>query len=169
MPNKQNDITITIVSKNGNGLDANNREEVSGYLENENGEQTPEKTTKTSSKNNTIKIAASIAAAQLIEQAKYQANKYVSLSENYMFENTINFAESTIKNAIGIGSGIVSGFMVGGVIGAAVGGSFALLRTVIKNAETWEQQQIAINESNYNQNFSATRLGLEDNGKNTLN
>lgn len=172
MPNKQNDITITIVSKGENNLPSTN--EVPRL---ENSESDISNLAKSNSsidkkiqnQKRALSMAASLASAQIIEQAKYQANKYVRLSENYMFENTINFAESTIKNVMSIGGAIVGGAMVAGPLGAVVGGSFALLRSVVKMGETWEQQQIAINESNYSQNFSATRLGLEDNSKNTLN
>lgn len=170
MPNKQNDITITIVSKNSENLPTTSEDKGgSAKISTDNKSKITKTTNDIGNGKKLLAFAGSMAATQFIEQAKYQSNKYIRLSENYMFENTLNFAESTIKGVIGIGASAAAGAMVGGPIGAVLGGGFGILRQVVKMNETWEQQQISINENNYNRLFSATRLGLDNNSKNTLN
>ena len=186
MPGKQNDVKITIVAKNGGSTvspsegnnDASNINANSGNVPptdlgdvnvNSNVSLDNVASNSNSSKvKNAIGMITAAMVSTFTEQAKYQYNKYINLSENYLAENTVNMATNIIGAGVGIIGSALSGFYIAGPVGAVLGGSFFVLNKAIKMGEIQEQQQITLNTMNYNREYSAIRLGLID-SRNTQN
>lgn len=179
MANKNGDIRITIVSKGENNLGGDttalttNNAETSAlpYNEENNATSKPQDIGSgvAATGKKLLGMAGTLALSMVITRGMYQVNKYLNLSENYLMENTVNAAEGIINFSIGFAGSVAAGAMAGGVIGAALTGSFYVLNHALKMGETQEQQRIALNSMNYNRDFAATRLGLIDDSKNTLN
>ena len=184
MPGKSNDVKITIVAKNGGSTvspsegnnDASNISANSGNVPptdlgdvNSNVSLDNVASNSNSSKvKNAIGMITGAMVSTFVEQAKYQYNKYINLSENYLAENTVNVATNIIGAGTGIIGSALSGFYIAGPVGAVLGGSFYVLNKAIKMGEIQEQQQITLNTMNYNREYSAIRLGLID-SRNTQN
>ena len=179
MANKSGDIKITIVSKSGgvgggtNSADTTNTSaKIEGvplleYHETKKPQNVGSGVGEMAKK--LLGMAGTAALSTVITRGMYQVNKYLNLSENYLMENTVNAAEGIVNSVIGLAGSVAVGAMVAGPIGAVLTGSFYVLNHALKMGETQEQQRIALNTMNYNRDFSATRLGLIDDSKNTLN
>lgn len=129
-------------------------------------------------------FAKNQAEGVIISAASYGLNRYFSLKEDYLSENVYNEIKSKVSKTVGLGKSILSGISAGattgssfGPIGAAVG---AVAGAVIGGAGYGTQQYIQyqqkmsgyyqqLNATNAQTQFQAKRLGLSDEGQNTLN
>lgn len=123
-------------------------------------------------------IQAAQSALQIAENyASYAIDRYCTLQEDYMSKQaisnvrkTINVAQSGLGNIIG---SAVTGAQVGG-IGGAVGGavigaaSFGL-NTYLNYQQRMSSYYQQLNSTNFQTDFSASRLGLINNSRGTEN
>ena len=111
-----------------------------------------------------------------IKNVGYIINRRNMLGEDYMAQQDISNASSTIERVSGLATSIVSGAMIGSAIpgiGTAIGGlvgAFAYIgNDLTSTIQKYDQAYIQLNESNYESAFQRTRLGLNDNGRGTQN
>lgn len=113
----------------------------------------------------------------LIKQAvSSSANRYFSLTEDYIAQNTYNNITGALGEVLGAGSIIFSGYKIGAAvssIGGVAGGVIAAAAYVGgKTISTFNEMSTlrqSINTNNYNMQFQRTRMGLVDNGRGTEN
>lgn len=104
-------------------------------------------------------------------------NRYTTLQEDYLTAQTYSNVKSTISRAKQLGgsivSGVVSGMATAGPIGAVIGaissvanyGASQYLEYQKKMSSYYQQ----LNATNFQTNYSASRLGLVNNGRGTEN
>lgn len=124
-------------------------------------------------KNQAINIATSAAS--------YSLNRYFSVKEDYLSENIYNEISSKfsiVKSAISSGKqGAKLGGSVGGPLGAFIGatvgtvwgGATATLQKHIDYQKKMSGYYQQLNATNAQTEFQAKRLGLSNDGQNTLN
>lgn len=127
------------------------------------------KQTKDLAMNVLVNQAYGNAKAALIQSVEFNLNRYFTMHEDYMNENTYNNAKSYInksKNAI---VSIIAGFKIGGPIGAAVAGAGWLVNQGMAEKSTMSQYYQGLNSANMETSFNRTRAGLINNSKGTEN
>lgn len=104
-------------------------------------------------------------------------NRYTTLQEDYLTAQTYSNVKSTISRTKQLGgsivSGVVSGMATAGPIGAVIGaissvanyGASQYLEYQKKMSSYYQQ----LNATNFQTNYSASRLGLVNNGRGTEN
>ena len=121
--------------------------------------------------------AKSVFLNQAYQQAKNLAvqtvsttvNRYFSLSEDYMLENSYRNTVATLNKGKSLATTIIGGAITGGPVGAIVAGIGWVASEDLQNRAALSTYYQQINESNYNTNFSRIRAGLVDNGRGTEN
>ena len=129
------------------------------------------------SEDNSSNALTTILLHQFLTQAKnsiknfatYEFGKYFQLSENYMAEQDMQNALTAINKVSSFATATVGGAILGGPVGAVIGGVGWAANEGFQMYQKAEQNQIQLNQTNYETAFSRTRAGLYDNGRGTLN
>lgn len=109
-------------------------------------------------------------AYSVLKQATIStANRYWSLTEDYISQNSFNNASNALGEAIGFGATIAAGFTVGGVYGGAIAAVGYGVSKAVSTVNEYSNIRQSINANNYNMQFQRTRMGLVDNGRGTEN
>ena len=131
-----------------------------------------------------IQIAKNQAEAVILGAASYGLNRYFSLKEDYLSENVYNEIKSTVSKTVGFGKSVLSGISagattgsafgpvgtaVGSVAGALIGGTGYGMQQYIQYQQKMSGYYQQLNATNAQTQFQAKRLGLSDEGQNTLN
>lgn len=124
------------------------------------------------------------AGAVLNSSVSYATNRYFSLKEDYLSENVYNNIKSGVTKGLGMASSLISGAAagaktgsvfgpagtaVGAVLGASVGGFGYGLNQYIQYQQKMSGYYQQLNATNAQTQFQAKRLGLSNEGQNTLN
>lgn len=124
------------------------------------------------------------AGAVLNSSVSYAANRYFSLKEDYLSENVYNNIKSGVTKGLGMASSLISGAAagaktgsvfgsvgtaVGAVLGASVGGFGYGLNQYVQYQQKMSGYYQQLNATNAQTQFQAKRLGLSNEGQNTLN
>lgn len=115
--------------------------------------------------------------------AKMELNRYFTLKEDYMGQNTMSALQAytdTTKSimssigstalqyaSIGIATGNVAGVVGGAILGAVVGGVTSVAKARTETAQNIEQTNMQMNATNMQTQFSASRAGLVNGGRGT--
>lgn len=128
----------------------------------------------------TIKKAGSV----LNSSVSYATNRYFSLKEDYLSENVYNNIKSGVTKGLGMASSLISGAAagaktgsvfgpvgtaVGAVLGASVGGFGYGANQYVQYQQKMSGYYQQLNATNAQTQFQAKRLGLSNEGQNTLN
>lgn len=130
-------------------------------------------------------IAMRYAGQQLLEtsigiaknSADTAVNRYCTLQEDYLTQQAYSNITDTIDRLKGLGgsviNGVVSGFAVAGVAGAAIGGVSSIVSFGVKQYNEYQKRMSSyyqtLNSNNFQTEYSASRLGLTNNGRGTEN
>ena len=125
------------------------------------------------------------AGAVLSSSVSYATNRYFSLKEDYLSENVYNNIKSGVTKGLGMAGSLISGAAtgakagsmilpgvgtaVGAVLGAAVGGFGYGLNQYVQYQQKMSGYYQQLNATNAQTQFQAKRLGLSNEGQNTLN
>lgn len=124
------------------------------------------------------------AGAVLSSSVSYATNRYFSLKEDYLSENVYNNIKSGVTKGLGMANSLMSGAAagaktgsvfgpvgtaVGAVLGAAVGGFGYGLNQYVQYQQKMSGYYQQLNATNAQTQFQAKRLGLSNEGQNTLN
>lgn len=124
------------------------------------------------------------ASAVLNSSVSYATNRYFSLKEDYLSENVYNNIKSGVTKGLGMASSLISGAAagaktgsvfgpvgtaVGAVLGAAVGGFGYGANQYVQYQQKMSGYYQQLNATNAQTQFQAKRLGLSNEGQNTLN
>lgn len=124
------------------------------------------------------------AGAVLSSSVSYATNRYFSLKEDYLSENVYNNIKSGVTKGLGMASSLISGAAkgaktgsvfgpvgtaVGAVLGATVGGFEYGLNQYVQYQQKMSGYYQQLNATNAQTQFQAKRLGLSNEGQNTLN
>lgn len=124
------------------------------------------------------------ASAVLNSSVSYATNRYFSLKEDYLSENVYNNIKSGVTKGLGMASSLISGAAagaktgsvfgpvgtaVGAVLGASVGGFGYGLNQYVQYQQKMSGYYQQLNATNAQTQFQAKRLGLSNEGQNTLN
>lgn len=124
------------------------------------------------------------AGAVLNSSVSYATNRYFSLKEDYLSENVYNNIKSGVTKGLGMASSLISGaaagaktgrvfgpvgMAVGAVLGASVGGFGYGLNQYVQYQQKMSGYYQQLNATNAQTQFQAKRLGLSNEGQNTLN
>ena len=164
-------ITIELVDKTGNGnIQQNSEVQSESGLDSNEYNRIDNQTQKSLSRKTLFLNYAAKRALSVLKQATIStANRYWSLTEDYLAQNSFNNAMSAINEAIGFGSTIALGFTTGGVVGGAIAAVGYGASKAINTVSEYSNIRQSINANNYNMQFQRTRMGLVDNGRGTEN
>ena len=124
------------------------------------------------------------AGAVLNSSVSYATNRYFSLKEDYLSENVYNNIKSGVTKGLGMASSLISGAAagaktgsvfgpvgtaVGAVLGASVGGVGYGANQYVQYQQKMSGYYQQLNATNAQTQFQAKRLGLSNEGQNTLN
>lgn len=124
------------------------------------------------------------AGAVLNSSVSYATSRYFSLKEDYLSENVYNNIKSGVTKGLGMASSLISGAAagaktgsvfgpvgtaVGAVLGATVGGFGYGLNQYVQYQQKMSGYYQQLNATNAQTQFQAKRLGLSNEGQNTLN
>ena len=124
------------------------------------------------------------AGAVLSSSVSYATNRYFSLKEDYLSENVYNNIKSGVTKGLGMANSLISGAAVGAktgsvfgpvgtavgaVLGASVGGFGYGLNQYVQYKQKMSGYYQQLNATNAQTQFQAKRLGLSNEGQNTLN
>ena len=124
------------------------------------------------------------AGAVLNSSVSYATNRYFSLKEDYLSENVYNNIKSGVTKGLGMANSLISGATagaktgsvfgpvgtaVGAVLGASVGGFGYGLNQYVQYQQKMSGYYQQLNATNAQTQFQAKRLGLSNEGQNTLN
>lgn len=116
-------------------------------------------------------------ANQIIKgEINYNLNRKYSLTEDYLAQqaktNTMRIMDQTINVVNSTVSGAISGGMIGNVAGAVIGGilgaTSSIYSAVSERRSAGNQAYAQLNATNAQTSYSATRFGLTDGGRGTL-
>ncbi len=105
----------------------------------------------------------------LIQTVELNLNRYFTIKEDYLGENTYNNAKSAINKVASGWSAVAGGALVGGPIGAIVGGTTWLVGQISSNQSTMSSYYQGLNSSTMETSFARTRAGLTNNSRGTEN
>lgn len=138
----------------------------------------PVKTAETAIVGKSVLAGQSVQLAKqtLIQTADYLQNRYFTLKEDYISEQTYRNIKTTISKTTGFLTATVSGAVAGasgaGPIGAGIGAALGAIGYGI--GQVFQQQARMssyyqqLNSTNYQTNFIAQRAGLVNGTQNTL-
>ena len=120
--------------------------------------------------------AYGIAKTDIMEGVGVAFQRYTTLKEDYMFNNTVNHVSTSVNKVMSAGNAVLAGAMtgsVGGPVGAVIGASVALAGYGVSQGFQYQARMsnfnTALNETNTNTNFNRMRAGLIDNSRGTEN
>lgn len=142
----------------GNGLGSNEHNRVDDQAERELSKRTL-----------FLNYAAKRAWSVLKQATISTANRYWSLTEDYLAQNTFNNTMNVINETIGFGSTLAAGFAIGGAVGSGIAAVGYGAAKAISTVNEYSNLRQTINTTNYNMQFQRTRMGLVDNGRGTEN
>lgn len=117
------------------------------------------------------------AKQMVIQSVEASVNRYMTLTEDYMAQNTYNKVKTSISKAVSAGSAIIGGAVSGGQVagpaGAAVG---AIIGTIgyassefISYQSRMSSYNSSLNASNISIDYARRRAGLTDGSRGTEN
>lgn len=112
-----------------------------------------------------------------VQSIDFQINRYATLKEDYLTQNTYNNVKTTIKRTTGLFStmtgGAITGMQVAGPYGAIAGVLIAGIGYGISDSIALKSRLSGyyqdLNSSNANTAFSRQRAGLSNDGRGTEN
>lgn len=116
-------------------------------------------------------------ANQIIKgEINYNLNRKYSLTEDYLAQqaktNTMRILDQAINVVNSTASGAISGGMIGHAAGAVIGGilgaTSSIYSAVSERRSAGNQAYAQLNATNAQTSYSATRFGLTDGGRGTL-
>ena len=105
----------------------------------------------------------------VIQTASTSINRYFSLSEDYIMQNTVSNTMTTLNKVKGLGQSVLLGAQMGGPVGALFGLGAWGVSEFINNQANLSSYYEGINAANYQTQYTRTRAGLVDNGRGTEN
>ncbi len=118
----------------------------------------------------------SSAKSTIMSAAKYEINKYLSLSENYTLQQDLNNTLTAISKMTSFSGAIIGGAItgsaagpVGAIAGAIIGTVSFASNEAVQIYQRFDQQNRMLAGANVQSNFQFTRMGLTDGGRNSLN
>lgn len=105
----------------------------------------------------------------LIQTVEFNLNRYFTIHEDYISENTYNNAKSAIGKMASFGTTVAAGAMMGGPVGAIVAAGAWVINQRQEEQATMSNYYQGLNSSNMETAFSRTRAGLINNSKGTEN
>lgn len=105
----------------------------------------------------------------IIQTVETGLNKYFSLSEDYIGQNSYTQAKTIISKGSSLISSVAGGAMMGGAAGAIIGLTGWTINQTISYQARISGYYESLNATNYSLNNSRLRAGLSDNGKGTEN
>ena len=161
-------ITITYISEDGGGKTAIN--ENNGTTESPTETQT--KNSEALSRANqsvftySVQRVSSAAKQLIINEARYEIDKYVDLTDNVQAKRDIAIATSLVGQATNVASGIASGAIAGsalGIGGAVAGGLIGLAITginfLVDVYQRYDQENIQLTKMQYQLEYTRQRSG----------
>lgn len=118
-----------------------------------------------------------VAKKMVIQSVEASVNRYLTLTEDYMAQNTYNMVKISIDKANAAGTtiigGAITGAIVGGFIGAGVGAVIGTVGLGVSEFINYQSRMSgyfrALNASNIEMNYARKRAGLMDGSKGTEN
>lgn len=183
-------ITIKIIGETGNGTSDSGGRQISGgeggtQTQPINSEELLSKSSGNTSNGSVKKVLYQQAKSQAINivssAASYSLNRYFSVKEDYLAENVYNEVSSKVSIAKSVYSGGKQGAQFGGqigggigaIIGAVVGGIYGGATSSIQKHIEYQKRRAAysqqLNATNAQNDFQSKRIGLSNEGQNTLN
>ena len=105
----------------------------------------------------------------LIKTVEFNLNRYFTMHEDYMNENTYNNAKAAIGKMASFGTTVAAGAMMGGPIGASVAAIGWGVNQAMAEKSTMSQYYQGLNSTNMETSFNRTRAGLINNSRGTEN
>lgn len=105
----------------------------------------------------------------VIQTASTSINRYFSLSEDYIMQNTVSNTMTTLNKVKGLGQSVLLGAQIGGPVGTFFGLGAWGVSEFITNQANLSSYYEGINAANYQTQYTRTRAGLVDNGRGTEN
>lgn len=118
------------------------------------------------------KHAIKQAIGATVNVAEYAVNRFFTLSEDYISQNIYNNVKHTINKGISLGKTAFSiGTMAvtGNIPGAIVTGAISIINEGMQYYQRMSGYYQALNATNYQTGFSATRAGLVNDSRGTEN
>jgi hypothetical protein len=117
------------------------------------------------------------AKKMIIGTVEASISNYLTLSEDYMAENTINKVKTAISKVTSIGGTILSSTLagaqmgggVGAVAGMVIGSTTAVYNEVLSYQTRMSSYYQSLNASNISKDYAKRRSGYVDSGKGTEN
>ena len=107
---------------------------------------------------------------QLISQTvSLSVNRYFSLAEDYMGQNSLNNISNNLNRAANFSSALITAIQTGNPISGGLIMAGWGVSQYIQNQSNLSGYYESINASNYNTQFSRIRAGLVNNGRGTEN
>ena len=113
-----------------------------------------------------LQKAARQVKGMVINEAKYQINKYFQLTDDYLGQQNLNIALNVVNKVWNTGLSVFAGAKVGasaGPIGAVAGAvlmaSVSTIGTLQQISHNYEQERIKLNQMNVNLSFNRQRAG----------
>lgn len=118
-----------------------------------------------------------VAKKMVIQSVEASVNRYLTLTEDYMAQDTYNMVKTSIDKATTAGTaiigGAVTGAKVGGAVGAGVGAVIGTIGFGVSEVISYQSRMSgyfrALNASNIEMNYARKRAGLMDGSKGTEN
>lgn len=105
----------------------------------------------------------------VLQEAEYYTGKYLTVTEDYRAQTTLQNAKNTISGAFGLYASISSGAKLGGVPGAIIGATLAIANKVQSAISTNFDSYQAIIDNAYSNYFYGERAGYASGGYGTEN
>lgn len=107
-----------------------------------------------------------------INVAEFAMNRYFTLSEDYLSQNLYNNVKNSISKSIQLGKtafSVATMAATGNIPGAIVTGATAIIDEGMQYYQRMSGYYQALNATNYQTGFSATRAGLVNDSRGTEN
>ena len=104
-----------------------------------------------------------------LDNAKYYAGKYYSMSENYMAQQAVENASNMISSFISIAGSAIAGGVAFGPWGAIAMAAIAVGNQVLGQVKAYESEVSKIVDNAYGNYFYGTRAGFVAGGHGTEN
>ena len=169
MANDTRKITIEILSSDGGGSGG---EKKSIGEEKEKKKKVTDIYKKELLKARAYKHAINQAIGATINVAEYAVNRYFTLSEDYLNQNIYNNVKHTINKGASLGRtafSIATMAATGNIPGAVVTGAVSIINEGMQYYQRMSGYYQALNATNYQTGFSATRAGLVNDSRGTEN
>lgn len=109
-------------------------------------------------------------AQNLLDNALRQGiERYYSLNEDYIAQNSINIFSNVANQTKNLVMSVSTAAAAAGPVGAGITLALWAGNKILETRSGYSQIRQGINENNYNMNFQRIRMGLVDNGRGTEN